>query len=127
MLSTGSSARACERAIELAALPPRMFIGFADFASQITDRSGGIAVWIPGFLASLQQNCTAPFGMLNSGYQIVAIRHFPAVLVVLRAQFLKNRLHLVAILISVVVPFVQDQPELEAWIGTANENAVLFA
>ena len=90
-----------------------MFIGFADFASQITDRGGRIAVWIPGFPASLQQN--------------VAIRHLPAVLVVLRAQFRKNRLHLVTILISVLFPFMQDQPKLEAWIGTANENAVLFA
>ena len=104
-----------------------MFIGFADFASQITDRGGRIAVWIPGFPASLQQNVTAPFGLLNSGCQIVAIRHLPAVLVVLRAQFRKNRLHLVTILISVLFPFMQDQPKLEAWIGTANENAVLFA
>ena len=108
-------------------LPPSAFISFADLASQMANRGGRIAVWMPGLPASPQQNVSPPLGMLHTGDQIVAIRSLPTVLVVLRRQSFKNRLHLVAILISVVVPLMQDQPKLEAWIGTANENAVTVA
>ena len=93
----------------------------------MTNRGGRIAVWMSGLPASPQQNVSPPLGMLHTGDQIVAIRSLPTVLVVLRAQSLKNRLHLVAMLESVVVPFVQDQPKLETWIGTANENTVTVA
>jgi hypothetical protein len=75
----------------------------------------------------LQQHFSAPFRLLNTGDQIPAIGPLSTVLVVLRSQFLENPLHLVAIFISVVVPFVQDHPELEAWIGTTNPNTVPFA
>ena len=111
----------------VAALPPRVLISFADLASQMTNRGGRIAVWIAGLPASPQQNVSPPLGMLHTGDQVFAIRSLPNVLVVLRAQCLKNRLHLVAMLKSVVVLFVQDQPKLEAWIGTANENTVTVA
>ena len=93
----------------------------------MANRGGRIAVWMPGLPASPQQNVSPPLGMLHTGDQIVAIRSLPTVLVVLRTQSFKNRLHLVAILISVLVPLMQDQPKLEAWIGTANENAVTVA
>ncbi len=90
----------------------------------MADRRGRIPVWIASFSAPLQQHFTPPFCLLNAGYQCVTIRHLPAFPVVLRSEFLNNGLHLVAILLSVVVPFVQDQPKLEAWIGTANPNTV---
>ena len=105
----------------------RTFICLADLSGQETDGCGGIAVRIPRKLASFQQFFAASFGLINSSYHLIAIRGFPAVLVVLGSQFLKEGLHLVAILIPVVVLFVQDQPEFKAWIGTADTNTVLFA
>ena len=82
----------------------------------MTNRGRRIAVWIPEFPASPQQNVSPPFGILHTRDQLVAVGSLPAVLVVLRAQSLKNRLHLTTIFMSVVVSIMQDQPKLEAWI-----------
>ena len=106
---------------------PRAPIGLANRACKATDGSRGIVVWIALLFAASQLRLAALFCLFNSCCQIVAIRRFRSIRVIFRPQGFQHHLYLVPVARSIVVSLVQDQPEFETRIGTANMDAIALA
>ncbi len=82
---------------------------------------------VPFVFPTSKQNLSSFFRILNSINHFLALRNLRSTLLVLRSQNLKFILYLMPVVRPIIVLFVQDQPNLKAWIRSSNSDTVGFA
>ena len=82
---------------------------------------------IPFVFPTLKQHLSSFFRILNSINHFFALRNLRSTLLVLRPQNLKFILNLMPAVLPIIILFVQDQPNLKAWIRSSNSDTVGFA
>ena len=82
---------------------------------------------VPFVFPTPTQRLSSFFCILNPIHHFFAVWQLCSALLVLRPQALKFILYLVPVVRPVVVLFVQDQPDLKAWIRPGYSDTVGFA
>ena len=78
-------------------------------------------------LAPLAQDLSSLFCIRNPSHHFFAVRHLRSRPIVFWPYSLQLALYLMPVIRPIVVLFVQDQPDLKAWIRSSNSYAVGLA
>lgn len=84
-------------------------------------------MWFHFVFPTTKQHLSSLFCLANSSHHFLTVRHLCSRSVVFRTQLLQFPLCLMAVIRSIIILLVQDQPDLKTWIRPCNPDAVVLA